>query len=89
MSIKIIIKKQELSKRMDPQRNLFVSPFSVAAVLSMLNVGAMAETARQLQQVLNFDNYGLTELEINQQVGALLRSIKVWLSMKRHLIFTC
>lgn len=63
---------------MDTQRNLFVSPFSVAAVLSMLNVGAVGETARQLKSVLNLDTYGLTELEINQQVGALLRNIKVF-----------
>lgn len=51
----------------------------MATVLSMLNIGAKGETARQLQHVLFLETYNFTHEEINKEMGGFLSCVKVFL----------
>ena len=58
-----------------PSENVFISPFSIAAVLSMAHVGSRGNTASQLKTVLHLTNYN--DNKINGVIGNLCRSVKV------------
>ncbi len=52
--------------------NLFLSPFSISAALSMTDVGARGQTADQMQAVLHIDDAGPSH---HQAFGALIRDL--------------
>lgn len=63
-----------LSKNVGDSENLFVSPFSVATVLSMAHVGAKGNTAAQLKSAMHLT--GIEDEKINAVIGSLCRSLK-------------
>lgn len=65
---------QVVAKQLGASENVFLSPFSVAAVLSMVHAGAKGNTAKQLKSGLHLTN--LTDEKINGVIGNLVRSIK-------------
>ncbi len=66
---------QAVGKNAGPSENIFISPFSVVAVLSMAGVGAKGETASQLKKSLGLANF--TDETIHSVMGSLIQSIKV------------
>ena len=69
---------------MGASENVFLSPFSVAAVLSMVHAGAKGNTAKQLKSGLHLTN--LTDEKINGVIGNLVRSIKVIMKQNIYII---
>lgn len=65
---------QAVGKNAGPSENIFISPFSVVAVLSMAGVGAKGETASQLKKSLGLANF--TDETIHSVMGSLIQSIK-------------
>src|SRR5205085_9557059 len=56
-----------------PRENIFISPLSVALVLSMVYNGARGETQRAMAEALDLSGANLDE--INQSSAALLQSL--------------
>src|SRR5437763_15075914 len=56
-----------------PRENVFISPLSVALVLSMVYNGARGETQRAMAEALDLSGVNLDE--INQSSAALLQSL--------------
>jgi len=65
---------QEVAKTAGPTENVFISPFSVAAVTSMALAGAKGNTAEQLKTSLNLA--GIDDVKINSVMGNLMSSMK-------------
>merc|ERR1712071_79918 len=65
---------QVLAKTLGDSENMFVSPFSVAAVLSMAHAGAKGNTLTQLKSAMHLTEYD--DKKISWAVGNLCRSIK-------------
>jgi len=53
-----------------------ISPFSVAALLSMAHAGAKGSTALQLKQALGLTK--LPEEKSNSTIGDIIKSMKVY-----------
>lgn len=66
---------QAVGKKSGPSENVFISPFSVAAVLSMAHVGAKGNTASQLKSSLNLNS--ISDEKIHGVLGNLVRNTKV------------
>jgi len=65
---------QIVSEKAGPSENVCVSPFSVAAVLSMAHEGARGRTAEQMKNVLHFS--GFENNQISEAMGKLCLNIK-------------
>jgi serpin B len=50
--------------REDPSGNIFISPYSIATVLQVLQNGARGPTAQELQQALGTGNLGLQDMNL-------------------------
>ncbi|XP_046444643.1 leukocyte elastase inhibitor-like isoform X2 [Daphnia pulex] len=67
---------QAVGKHHSPTENVFISPFSVAAVLSMVGVGARGNTAVQLKKSMGLTNYVAENGNSDSVIGSLIQSIK-------------
>ena len=61
--------------RLKEDENAVVSPFSMAAVLSMLHAGSRGETARQIKDGLQLTDW--KDDNIYTEIGNTLRKVKV------------
>ena len=57
--------------------NVFISPISVAAVLSMVGVGARGNTALQLKESMGLTKYASENGNSDSVIGSLIQSMKV------------
>lgn len=64
-----------IARHHDASQNIFISPFSVAAVLSLAGVGAKGNTLVQLKKSLGFSDF--SDEKINSVMGYLIQSLKV------------
>jgi len=64
---------QTVATKLGPSENLLISPFSLAAVLSMTLAGAKNNTAIQLKNTLQLTHF--SDEEIYTTVGNLVRSL--------------
>ena len=62
--------------RLKEDENAVVSPFSMAAVLSMLHAGSRGETARQIKDGLQLTDW-MKDDNIYTEIGNTLREVKV------------
>ncbi|KAM6202683.1 kallistatin-like [Rhynchocyon petersi] len=60
-----------------PGKNIFFSPVSISAALSMLSLGTRATTQTQLLQVLGFNLTEISESDIHQDFQCLLHSLNL------------
>jgi len=63
-----------LSKSVGGSENVFVSPFSIATVLSMVHVGAKRNTAAQLKKVMHVTD--IEDEKVSAVLGNLCQSLK-------------
>ena len=66
---------QEVGKSVGVDENLFISPFSVAAVIAMAYVGSKENTAQQIKSALRIAD--IDDNKFNMVVGQLVQTIKV------------
>uniref|UniRef100_A0A3Q2ZM58 Thyroxine-binding globulin n=1 Tax=Kryptolebias marmoratus TaxID=37003 RepID=A0A3Q2ZM58_KRYMA len=57
-------------------KNIFFSPYSVSVALAALSVGARGETHRQIFNSLGFNNFYLTQTDVDQAICTILSSKK-------------
>jgi serpin B len=57
------------------EKNIFFSPFSISSAFGMLYLGARNQTADQMKEVLGYSFGHLSNDEVNQQFGTVLREI--------------
>ncbi|XP_059353101.1 leukocyte elastase inhibitor-like isoform X1 [Daphnia carinata] len=67
---------QAVGKQYAPTDNVFISPFSVAAVLSMVGVGARDNTALQLKKSMGLTNFEKENENSDRIIGSLIQSMK-------------
>ncbi|KZS04159.1 leukocyte elastase inhibitor isoform X2 [Daphnia magna] len=67
---------QAVGKQYGPTDNVFISPFSVAAVLSMVGVGARGNTALQLKKSMGLTNFEKENENSDTIIGSLIQSMK-------------
>nr|CAH0111245.1 unnamed protein product [Daphnia galeata] len=67
---------QAVGKHHGPTENVFISPFSVAAVLSMVGVGARGNTALQLKESMGLTKYASENGNSDSVIGSLIQSMK-------------
>jgi len=63
-----------LSQNAEDSENLFVSPFSIASVLSMAHIGAQGKTAVQMKTAMHLTDSD--DEKISAVIGSLCRSLK-------------
>jgi serpin B len=57
------------------EKNVFYSPFSISSAFGMLYLGARDKTAEEMKEVLGYNFGHLSNDEVNQQFGSVLREI--------------
>jgi serpin B len=57
------------------EKNMFFSPFSISSAFGMLYLGARNQTADEMKEVLGYNFGHLSNDEVNQQFGTVLRQI--------------
>jgi serpin B len=57
------------------EKNIFFSPFSISSAFGMLYLGAKNQTADEMKEVLGYSFGHLSNDEVNQQFGTVLRQI--------------
>jgi serpin B len=57
------------------EKNIFFSPFSISSAFGMLYLGARNQTADEMKEVLGYNFGHLSNDEVNQQFGTVLRQI--------------
>jgi serpin B len=57
------------------EKNIFFSPFSISSAFGMLYLGARNQTADEMKEVLGYSFGHLSNDEVNQQFGTVLRQI--------------
>jgi serpin B len=57
------------------EKNVFYSPFSISSAFGMLYLGARDKTAEEMKEVLGYNFGHLSNDEVNQQFGSILREI--------------
>jgi len=57
------------------EKNIFFSPFSISTAFGMLYLGARNQTADQMKEVLGYSFGHLSNDEVNQQFGTVLREM--------------
>ncbi len=57
------------------EKNIFFSPFSISSAFGMLYLGARNQTADEMKEVLGYNFGHISNDEVNQQFGTVLRQI--------------
>jgi len=70
-----LIQLQVVAKTLGSSENVFISPFSVAAVSTLALVGARGNTAQQMKNTLHVNN--IDDSKLSGIVGKIVKSIKV------------
>ena len=65
-----------VAKTVGSSENVFISPFSVAAVSTLALAGARGNTAQQMKNTLHVNN--IEDSKLSGIVGKIVKSIKVY-----------